>query len=166
MTRATTAPTLLINPEEEEEEEFYISALFFADDGLLLANSLKQAEQLFWVMKRAAGQCRLEINTLKSNCTIFNSVDVVTGKFLGMDVVEQIKYLGVTVSNKKNCFHQHKNEKILQVTQMTNLTYSVIARSCNKVLIGKRYWKSVTKHPVCLISNYLDQEGAPGSSEN
>ena len=26
---------------------------------------------------------------------------------------------------------------------MTNLTYSVIARSCNKVLIGKTYWKSV-----------------------
>ena len=23
-----------------------------------------------------------------------------------------------------------------------------------------------TKHPVCLISSYLDQEGAPGSSEN
>ena len=36
---------------------------------------------------------------------IFNSVDVVTGKFLGMDVVQQIKYLGVTVSNKRNCFH-------------------------------------------------------------
>ena len=64
-------------------------------------------------MKRAAGECGSEINTLKSNCMIFNSVDVVTGKFLGMDVVEQIKYLGVTVSNKRNCFHQHKKKKIL-----------------------------------------------------
>ena len=94
-------------------------------------------------MKRAVGKCGLEINTLMSNCMMFNSVDVVTGKFLGMDVVEQIRYLGITVSNKRNCFHQHKMEKLLQARQMTNLTYSVIARSCNKVLIGKTYWKSV-----------------------
>ena len=97
-------------------------------------------------------------------------MEVVTEKFLEMDVVEQIRYLGVTVSNKRNCFHQHKKGKILQARQMTNLTYSVIARSCNKVLIADRQnileKCSVTKHPVCLISNYLDQEGAPGSSEN
>ena len=42
----------------------------------------------------------MEINTLKSICMIFNSVDVVTGKFLGMDVVEQIKYLGVTATRE------------------------------------------------------------------
>ena len=86
----------------------------------------------------------MEINTLKSNCMIFNSVDVVTGKFLVMDVVEQIKYLGVTVSNKRNCFHQHKKQKILQARKMTSLKHLVKARSCDKVLIvGKTYWKSV-----------------------
>ena len=94
----------------------------------------------------------METNTLKSNCMIFNSVDMVTGKFLGMDVVEQIKYLGVTVSNKRNCFHQHEEQKILQARQMTNLTYSVIARSCNKVLIGKTYWKSVVLPSILYAS--------------
>ena len=64
--RAITASAL-----RYRDNEFYIPALFFADDGLLLANSLKQAEQLFLVMKRAAGECGLEINTLKSNCMIF-----------------------------------------------------------------------------------------------
>ena len=68
-----------------------------------LANSLNQAEQHFWGYEEGYAPLRgsvdsgLETNTLKSNCMIFNSVDVVTGKFLGMDVVEQIKYLGVTV---------------------------------------------------------------------
>ena len=44
--RAITASTL-----GYIENEFYIPALFFADDGLLLAKSLKQAEQLLGVMK-------------------------------------------------------------------------------------------------------------------
>ena len=73
--RAITASTLglLVG---YRDNEFYIRALYFADDGLLLANSLKQPEQLFLVMKRAAGECGLEINTLKSNCMIFNSVEI------------------------------------------------------------------------------------------
>ena len=41
---------------------FYIPALFFADDGLLLANSMKQAEQLFCLMRGEAEECGLTIN--------------------------------------------------------------------------------------------------------
>ena len=36
------------------DEFFYIPALFFADDGLLLENSVKQAKQMLEVMKDAA----------------------------------------------------------------------------------------------------------------
>ena len=37
------------------DEASYIPAIFFADDGLRMANSQKQAEQLLDVMKDAAG---------------------------------------------------------------------------------------------------------------
>ena len=60
--RAITVSTL-----SYRDNELYINALFFADDELLLANSLKQVERLFSVMKRTAGEGGLEINTLKSN---------------------------------------------------------------------------------------------------
>ena len=41
-------------------------AFFFADNGLLMANSQKQAEQLLDVMRDAAGRCGLEMNAMKS----------------------------------------------------------------------------------------------------
>ena len=148
--KAITANTL-----GYRDNKFYIPALFFADDGLLLANSIRQAEQLFCVMRKAAEGCGLEINTLKSNCMIFNSAAVTMEKFLGMDVVKQIKYLGVTVDDKRNCFQQHKKQKILQARRMTNLTYSVIARSCNKMLLGKTYWKSVVLPNILYASSVV-----------
>ena len=54
------------------DEAFYIPALFFADNGLLIANSRKQAEQLLDAMRDAAGRCGLEMNAVKSKCMIFN----------------------------------------------------------------------------------------------
>ena len=44
----------------------YIPPLFFADDGLLLANSAMQTTQLLDLMKNAAVRCGLEMNALKS----------------------------------------------------------------------------------------------------
>ena len=32
---------------------------------------------------------------------------------------------------------------MMQARKMANLTYSIIARSCNKIMIGKTYWKNV-----------------------
>lgn len=46
-----------------------------------------------------------------------------------------IKYLGVTINDTVNCFKEYKKEKLTQATKMSNVTYSVIARSCNKILI-------------------------------
>ena len=41
-------------------------SLFFADDGLLVASSWKQAKQLLDVMTDAAGRCGFEMNVMKS----------------------------------------------------------------------------------------------------
>ena len=92
------------------DEAFYIPAHFFAANGLLMANSQKQAEQLLDVMRDAAGKCGLEINATKSKCMIFNYRRAPIELLKGMEVVEQLRYLGVTVVNKQNCFLQHKNK--------------------------------------------------------
>ena len=41
----------------------------------------------------------------------------------------------------------HRTEK-LYAEKMANITFSVIARSCNKMIIGKTYWKSVVQPRV------------------
>ena len=84
------------------DEAFYIPALFFADDGLLMANSQKQAKQLLDVMRDAVGRCGLEMNSMKSKCTIFNYRGAPIELLKEMEVVEQLRYLGVTVVNKRN----------------------------------------------------------------
>ena len=121
------------------DEAFYIPALFFADNVLLMANSQKQAEQLLDVMRNAAGRRGLEMDAMKSKCLIFNYRGAPIELLKGMEVVERLRYLGVTVVNKQNCFLQHQKEKIMQARKMANLTYSIIARSCSKILIGKTY---------------------------
>ena len=86
------------------DEAFYIPALFFADDGLLMANSQKQAEQLLDVMRDAAGRCGLGMNAMKSKCMIFHYRGAPIELLKGVEVVERLRYLGVMVVNKQNCF--------------------------------------------------------------
>ena len=49
---------------------------------------------------------------------------------------------GVTVQNKKDCFKLHKEECSNKARHRSNLMPAIIAKSCNKILIGKRYWKN------------------------
>ena len=58
-----------------------------------------------------------------------------------------LKYLGVKINNTKNCFEDFKKEQILKARQLANMSHSIMARSCNRLLIGKNYWKS-----LCLFS--------------
>ena len=38
---------------------------------------------------------------------------------------------------------EHRDSKIKFARKMAGITFSIIARSCNKILIGKTYWKNV-----------------------
>ena len=51
-------------------------------------------------------------------------------------------YLGVTIQNKRDCFKKHTIEQMNKARRYANLMPAVIAKSCNKLLIGKTYWKS------------------------
>ena len=56
------------------------------------------------------------------------------------------------VTNGRNCFLEHKKKKIELAKKMTNMTFSVMARSCNKMMIGKTFWKSVVL-PGVFVGN-------------
>ena len=46
--------------------------VFYADDGLLLARSCEEAEDMIKMVVEVAGECGLNINKGKSNILLFN----------------------------------------------------------------------------------------------
>ncbi|XP_068218538.1 golgin subfamily A member 6-like protein 6 [Palaemon carinicauda] len=61
----------------------------------------------------------------------------------GIKVTDSIKYLGIEIEGKRNMFKKQKKKMMEKAEKLANLTYSIIAKSCHKILIGKTYWKNV-----------------------
>ena len=53
------------------------------------------------------------------------------------------------------CFKRHKEEKSKQARKMANMTNSVMHKSCNKIMIGKVYWKSVVLPSVLMGASVI-----------
>lgn len=142
-----------------QDEFFKLSALFFADDGLFIARTQEEMERMIDALIDLSHITGLEINTNKSNVLIFNSKAQIE-EIKGIKVTNEMKYLGIIVTYKKNCFKTQK-ETSLQKAKLENLTYPVTSQSCNKILISKTYWKSVVL-PLVLyrssILGYTEQE--------
>ena len=66
-----------------------------------------------------------------------------------------MKYLGVEVVDKRDCYQSHREEKINLARRMLNMTYSVIAGSCLRMLLGKAYWKNVVLPSVLYASEVV-----------
>ena len=89
-----------------------------------------------------ASEIGMKINREKSVVIIFNSEERIE-KIEEIKVDNTMKYLGVMVKNVRDSFKIHKEKKIKTAKLFSNLTYSVIQKSCNKLTIGKAYWESV-----------------------
>ena len=89
-----------------------------------------------------AGDCGLSLNKEKSNILAYN-VRNPPEEIEEIKLTENIKYLGTTISNKRNCFRDHKEQIIERAYRFSNQTASVAARSCNRLMIGKTFWKGV-----------------------
>ena len=61
----------------------------------------------------------------------------------GIPVVSAVKYLGVKIEQGSRYFRGYKREKIELAEKMEKMTLPVVAKACNRLLIGKTYWKSV-----------------------
>lgn len=123
----------------------YIPVMFYADDGLLLARSREEAGEMIDVLERSSEACGLKINrdVGKSKCMIFNGTGNEAGSVRGIQIVEKMKYLGTLITQHKDCFKENRKDRMKLAERMANVAYSVVARSCNRLLIGKTFWKSV-----------------------
>ena len=86
-----------------------ITCLFYADDGLILAKDKEKAERSVEIIREIGGKYGLQLNERKSQCILFNMKEKYE-KISNIEVVEEIKYLGVIVQAKRNVFEGQKNE--------------------------------------------------------
>ena len=130
------------------DDNFYVPVLFCADDGLLLVRSCGEAEDMIQMVIEIAGECGLNINKGKKHVLLFNHDGIRLEEVGGIRVSNTIRYLGADMGDRRMCFAEYRNGKIQLAESMANLTFSVISRSCDKLLIGKTYWKSVVQPRV------------------
>ena len=74
-----------------------IACLFYADDGLILAK--EKAERSIKIIREIGGKYGLKLNERKNQCILFNMKEKYE-KISNIEVVEEIKYLGVIVQAK------------------------------------------------------------------
>ena len=114
-----------------------IVALFFADDGIIMMHYKKQEK----VLTDISQKCGLSINKRKSCILIYNNKNQPT-HIEDIPITSSFVYLGVTLQNKRDCYKLHRIESMNKAKKYSNLMPAVIAKSCNKLLIWKTYWKS------------------------
>ena len=86
----------------------------------------------------------LKVNKTKCAVLQYNTREECTEEdFEGIKVEKQIKYLGVKICDGRNLFKEQKKEIMIKAQRMSNMTYGIIKKSCNKILIGKIYWKTI-----------------------
>ena len=117
----------------------------------MIADTIEKTRHNIKVLSEASKKFGLEINEEKCKILIFKASnkrkrDNVTEKEIeeveGIKVVKSLKYLGVTIENKQNLFKKHKDSTIQKANLYANMTYGVIKKSANKMLVGKTYWKN------------------------
>lgn len=119
-----------------------VTCLFYADDGLVLADNVEQARESIRIVKETGEKYGLQLNENKSQCIMFNVKENIN-EVEGIGVVKEIKYLGIIIRGKKDMFEGQREQIKNKVKVMSNMTNSVIERSCHRTLIGKTYWKAV-----------------------
>ena len=126
-----------------KSEKFSLGSLFFADDGLILAQSVNEAKECVKNITRISAKYGLDINTEKSEIMTIN-IKEGPNEIEGIKVVENIKYLGIKVNSGRQIFRKQKEDLFEKAQKLANTTYSIIAKSCNRLLIGKTYWKCLS----------------------
>ena len=124
------------------DDEIQIQCLFYADDAVILAQERSQLEKMIVTLEKAADECGLKLNREKCKILKFNGRDE-EANIKGLELVKEIKYLGIKITNNRMWYKEQVKRSIETGAKINNFLYSVIGKTCNKLMIGKVFWKSV-----------------------
>ena len=88
----------------------HFNCLYYADDGLIMADSEHELQQKINIVKHEYQKIGLKINMEKSEVIVFGKEE--KEQIAGMRRVGSIKYLGVKIEDTKNIFKAYIKEKI------------------------------------------------------
>ena len=88
-----------------------IVAIFFADDGIIMMQSLQEARESIQVLTDISQNCGLSINKRKSCILIYNNKNQPT-QIEDIPVTSSFVHLGVTLQNKRDCYKLHRIESM------------------------------------------------------
>ena len=103
-----------------------------------MAHTIEETERNIKMLLAISREFGLEINKEKSNILIFNTKEQ-PEEIEGIKVTTHIKYLGLTLDNKRNCIKTKREKSTERAHKLANITYSIIEKSYNKLMIGKTY---------------------------
>ena len=117
-----------------------LNSIWFADDSILAANSIEGARRNIRIVRDISRTFGLEINERKSMVMVYKGKSE-EGEIEGIKVVDKMKYLGMEIGNKKDIFKGQKQNILKRIDGRAYEINKVIETSCNKLLIGKTWWK-------------------------
>jgi len=139
-----------------QNDTFKLTSLFFADDGLIMTNTMEDLVSSLEIMIEKSRYYGLDLNRRKSNVMKFGVRKEERSEIEGISVVEEINYLGVTVVNKRNLFEKYKKQMIEKAFRLSNVAAVVVEKAVCRLLIGKTYWKNVAMPSFLHASNALN----------
>ena len=147
----------IMNRLEKEGAQYHvdninINSIFYADDSILISKTIENAARNLKILIEVSSSFGLHINKEKSNIIIYNCKENIE-EIESIRVVNRIKYLGIILDNKRDLFKTQREEMLCKAHNLANMTYSMINKCCNNILIGKTYWK------VMVLSSVLQGLG-------
>ena len=94
------------------------------------------------IVEKIAGKYGLKLNRNKCKIMIFNSKQKIK-EIAEIEVVKNIKYLGIKIDNERKWYKSQKLKSNETALKMTNIMYSILGNCCNRMLIGKTFWKGL-----------------------
>ena len=108
-----------------EEGDINISSLFYMDDGLIFTKNEYHMSTLINRLEFICLKYGLKLNKNKCKIMIINDNNV-DNSLYDIEIVNQIKYLGILIDNNKNCFQSQKNKIFQNATLFNNQIYSIL----------------------------------------
>ena len=138
-------------------EGMELNSVWVADDVTLISNSIINTEENVKILKEVAARYGLHINLKKSKVVQVKGKKTEI-KIAGMEVVEELQYMGVTIGGKgKRIFQLDKSRWLKRILKETAMLYKKVSSSYDKVTIGKALWKQVIVSKVMFARGVLIQ---------
>ena len=132
-----------------------IGSLFYMDDGLIFSHDLTNLQRLINGLALNCFEYGLKLNKDKCKIMMVNDKNCEITNIQGIKVCKTIKYLGVLIDNTKYCFNSQKQKIIKDGIKLSNQTYTTLGPSCNRMLIGKTFWKGLALPKLLYASETI-----------